>query len=100
MTSATSQQLLIADDHRILAEGVRGLLESEFEVVGVAGETYDAGRVFARFDPRGAASDHQVVLKQPAYENYFTIEVMALTGTFKFHRDVFIRSAPEDGDFR
>ena len=28
-------QVLIADDHRILAEGVRGLLESEFEVVGV-----------------------------------------------------------------
>ena len=28
-------QVLIADDHRILAEGVRGLLEPEFEVVGV-----------------------------------------------------------------
>jgi DNA-binding NarL/FixJ family response regulator len=28
-------RILIADDHRILAEGLRGLLEPEFEVVGV-----------------------------------------------------------------
>jgi DNA-binding NarL/FixJ family response regulator len=28
-------RVLIADDHQILAEGVRGLLEPEFEVVGV-----------------------------------------------------------------
>ena len=31
----SNPRVLIADDHRILAEGVRGLLESEFEVVGV-----------------------------------------------------------------
>jgi DNA-binding NarL/FixJ family response regulator len=30
--------VLIADDHRILAEGVRGLLEPEFEVVGVVAD--------------------------------------------------------------
>jgi DNA-binding NarL/FixJ family response regulator len=29
-------RVLLADDHRILAEGLRGLLEPEFEVVGVA----------------------------------------------------------------
>ncbi len=28
-------RILIADDHQILAEGIRGLLEPEFEVVGV-----------------------------------------------------------------
>ena len=28
-------RVLIADDHRILAEGVRGLLEGEFEIVGM-----------------------------------------------------------------
>ena len=28
-------RVLIADDHQILAEGVRGLLEPEFEVIGV-----------------------------------------------------------------
>ena len=28
-------RVLIADDHQILAEGIRGLLEPEFEVIGV-----------------------------------------------------------------
>ncbi len=31
-------RVLVADDHRIVAEGIRGLLESEFEVVGIAGD--------------------------------------------------------------
>jgi DNA-binding NarL/FixJ family response regulator len=31
-------RILIADDHRILAEGLRGLLEPEFEVVGVVAD--------------------------------------------------------------
>ena len=31
----SNPRVLIADDHRILAEGVRGLLEPEFEVVGI-----------------------------------------------------------------
>jgi DNA-binding NarL/FixJ family response regulator len=31
-------RILIADDHQILAEGVRGLLEPEFEVVGVVAD--------------------------------------------------------------
>ena len=31
----SNPRVLIADDHRILAEGVRGLLESQFEVVGI-----------------------------------------------------------------
>ena len=31
-------RILIADDHKILAEGVRGLLEPEFEVVAVVSD--------------------------------------------------------------
>src|SRR6516225_132852 len=31
-------RILIADDHRILAEGLRGLLEPEFEVVGAVAD--------------------------------------------------------------
>jgi DNA-binding NarL/FixJ family response regulator len=31
-------RILIADDHQILAEGLRGLLQPEFEVVGVVGD--------------------------------------------------------------
>src|SRR5438105_15002368 len=31
-------RILLADDHQILAEGLRGLLEPEFEVVGVVAD--------------------------------------------------------------
>lgn len=31
-------RVLIADDHQILAEGVRGLLEPEFDVIGVVAD--------------------------------------------------------------
>ena len=31
-------RILIADDHPILAEGLRGLLEPEFEVIGVVAD--------------------------------------------------------------
>jgi len=34
----TKPRVLLADDHRILAEGLRGLLEPEFEVVGVVAD--------------------------------------------------------------
>jgi DNA-binding NarL/FixJ family response regulator len=34
-------RILIADDHQILAEGLRGLLEPEFEVVGVVADGRD-----------------------------------------------------------
>ncbi|MEM6675109.1 MAG: hypothetical protein AAF726_19825 [Planctomycetota bacterium] len=87
------------DDERVygawkpLPDGV------EIASVSVAGQNYVEGRIFARFDPRGAASDHQVVLTQPKYENFYTIEVLALTGTFKFHPGIFLREAPDDGDF-
>ena len=31
----TRARVLLADDHRIVAEGLKGLLESEFELVGI-----------------------------------------------------------------
>jgi DNA-binding NarL/FixJ family response regulator len=34
----TKPRVLLADDHRILAEGVRGLLEPEFELVGIVSD--------------------------------------------------------------
>lgn len=71
----------------------------EIDSIAISGEVITTGPAYARFDPRGAASDHQVVLSQPAYENFYTIEVLALTGTFKFHRGSFLREAPDDGDF-
>ena len=37
-------RILIADDHQIFAEGVRGLLEPEFEVVGAVADGMNVGR--------------------------------------------------------
>lgn len=71
----------------------------EIASVDVAGEIGTEGSMFARFDGSGTASDHIVVLYQPKYDNYFTIEVLALTGTFKFHRGLYTRERAEDGDF-
>jgi DNA-binding NarL/FixJ family response regulator len=34
----TKPRVLIADDHRILAEGLRGILEPEFEVIGIVAD--------------------------------------------------------------
>src|SRR5262249_24539898 len=36
--SLSKPRVLLADDHRILAEGLRSLLEPEFEVVGVVAD--------------------------------------------------------------
>lgn len=73
----------------------------EIAAVTVAGITYTEGtEIYARFDGRGTASDHQVILTQPRFESFYTVEVLALTGLFKFHRGQFTRRAPDDGDFQ
>ena len=67
----------------------------------MAGRTWTAGEeMFARFDGKGTASDHQLVLTQPKYNSFYTVEVLALTGTFKFHQGDFERDAPDDLDFQ
>jgi CheY-like chemotaxis protein len=34
----TKVRVLVADDHQILAQGIRGLLEPEFDVVGIVAD--------------------------------------------------------------
>jgi Tfp pilus assembly protein FimT len=77
------------------------LLEKGIEIssVVIAGVGYTDGQVFVRFDPLGMASDHSIILTQPAFENFYTVEVLALTGLIRFHDGVFIREAPQDSDF-
>ncbi|MFT5051883.1 MAG: prepilin-type N-terminal cleavage/methylation domain-containing protein [Chlamydiales bacterium] len=67
--------------------------------VALAGDQFDQGIVRVRFDPRGAASDHSVILSQPKFESYFTIEVLALTGVIKFHDGIFFREPPDESSF-
>ena len=72
----------------------------ELTAVTLASVTYNDGLVLARFNGRGAASGHTVFLSQPKYDNLYAIEVLALTGTFKFHRGAFERKPPSDGGLR
>jgi len=77
-------------------------LEEGIEIVRVssAGEDYLDGTVMVRFDPLGAASDHYVILSQPRFESFFTVEVLALTGLIRLHDGIFEREEPDDGDFQ
>ena len=71
----------------------------EFTSVTIAGEEFQDGLVVVRFDPIGAASDHTIVLSQPRFESYFTIEVLALTGLIRFHQQIYFREPAVDEDF-
>lgn len=71
-----------------------------FKAITVDGTRYTTGTVTVRFDPLGAASDHQIVLEQRPYENLYTIEVLALTGMVRFHDGEFARQYPREEDFQ
>jgi DNA-binding NarL/FixJ family response regulator len=50
-------RVLLADDHRILAEGLRSLLEPEFEVVGVVGDGRELVAAARRLRPDVIVAD-------------------------------------------
>jgi DNA-binding NarL/FixJ family response regulator len=50
-------RVLLADDHRILAEGLRSLLEPEFEVVGVVGDGRELVSAARRLQPDVIVAD-------------------------------------------
>lgn len=64
------------------------------------GEEYDRGRVVVDFDRLGSASDHTITIVQRPYDNFYTIEVLALTGLIRFHDGIYAREYPDDNDFR
>jgi DNA-binding NarL/FixJ family response regulator len=53
----TKARVLLADDHRILAEGVRGLLEPEFELVGIASDGRELVEAAMRLRPEVIVAD-------------------------------------------
>ena len=89
---AEDQRMALGWHH--LADGV------EIASVYIGGEQFQEGVARVRFDPLGAASGHAVVFIQPQYENFYTIEVLALTGLIHFHEGLFTREPPDDGDFQ
>jgi Tfp pilus assembly protein FimT len=70
-----------------------------FSRIQIDGVDYARGMVYVRFDPLGAASGHVLTLVQKPYDNFYTIEVQALTGLIDYHEGQFIRLAPKESDF-
>jgi DNA-binding NarL/FixJ family response regulator len=44
-------RILVADDHRVVAEGLRGLLEPHFEVVGIVADGHELLAAAKKLDP-------------------------------------------------
>lgn len=79
----------------VLPDGV------EFHQLWVAGEVYDGDQPYrVLFDSRGSATEHTIVLSQPRYEAFHTIEILALSGHFRMHDGVWVRDLVDDQDFR
>ncbi len=96
----TRPRVLIADDHQILAEGVRGLLEPEFEVVGVLADGRELLAAAKRLRPDVVVADitmpslNGIEATVQLRDAGVTAKVVFLT----MHRDVaYARRAMEAG---
>lgn len=67
--------------------------------VYTGGQIHESGRVVVRFNALGSATDHLVIVSQPAYGRAFTIEVLGLTGLIRMHDGIVIREPARDEDF-
>ena len=93
---------LAAWDEERLALAWKPLPEGiEFRSITIDGVEQVRGRCEVRFDARGSATDHTIVLLQRGadWENLYTIEVQALTGLIQFHDGLYQREMPRDQDF-
>jgi len=93
-------RILIADDHQILAEGVRGLLEPEFEVVGVVADGRELLTAAKKLKPDVIVADvtmpslNGIEAAAQLRDAGITAKVVILT----MHRDVtYARRAIEAG---
>lgn len=79
----------------VLPDGV------DFHQLWVAGEVYDGALPYrVLFDARGSATEHIVVLSQPRYEAFHTVEILALSGHFRMHDGIWVRDPVDEQDFR
>jgi DNA-binding NarL/FixJ family response regulator len=93
-------RILIADDHQILAEGVRGLIEPEFEVVGVVADGRELLTAAKKLKPDVIVADvtmpslNGIEAAAQLRDAGITAKVVILT----MHRDVaYARRAMEAG---
>lgn len=71
-----------------------------FGSLSIGTDTFEKGIVIVRFDPLGSASGHVVILRQPADDNTYTIEVQGLLGLINYHEGLFQRLPPKEDDFK
>lgn len=88
------------EDERVALPWVALPESVRFSRIQIDGVDYARGMVFVRFDPLGAASGHILTLVQKPYDNYYTIEVQALTGMIDYHEGTFERLAAKEEDFK
>jgi len=93
-------RVLIADDHRIFAEGLRGLLEPEFEVVGLVADGKELVEAAAAHRPDVVVADVTMPLLNgiEAAARLRELGVTARVVVLTQHRDVaYARRAMEAG---
>jgi DNA-binding NarL/FixJ family response regulator len=93
-------RILIADDHQILAEGLRGLLEPEFEVVGVVADGRELVTAAKKHQPDVIIADVTMPSLNgiEAAKQLRDVGVMAKVVFLTMHRDVaYARLAMEAG---
>jgi type II secretion system protein H len=71
-----------------------------FHRILIDGVDYTQGIVYVRFEPLGAASAHTVTLIQKPEDNYYTIDVQALTGLIDYREGLYAREPPKESDFQ
>lgn len=91
--------LAASEDERLALEWVQLPDTVRFERVTIDGQDYDAGIVYVAFDPLGGANGHAIVLRQTELDNFYTIEVQALTGLIDFYEGVYTRELADPEDF-
>lgn len=90
-----AEERRLASPWHLLPDGI------EIERLVIAGEVYSGEEPYRiLFDPRGSATEHLIVLSQPRFEDYYTIEVLALSGHFRLHDGLWQRDIVDEQDFR
>lgn len=95
-----SRRLASTDEDRLVMNWIELPESVRFSRITCDGVDYTTGMVLVRFDPLGAASGHTITLVQKPYDNFYTLEVAALTGLLDYHEGIFVRVPPKESDFQ
>lgn len=95
-----SGKLAATEEDRLVLNWIQLPDSVRFSKIVCDGVEFGNGIVAVRFDPLGAASGHTITLIQKPYDNYYTVEVQALTGLIDYHEGLFTREPAKESDFQ